>query len=74
MRRTQVYLTEEQLRALNRSARRERASMAQLVRDAVDAYLRREERVSPEAALDATFGASPDIEVPPRSEWRERDG
>ncbi|MGH9269391.1 MAG: hypothetical protein ACRD0D_14600 [Acidimicrobiales bacterium] len=42
--------------------------MAQLVREAVDAYL--EGRISdPEESLAATFGSLPDLVVPSRDEW-----
>jgi hypothetical protein len=38
------------------------------VREAVDLYLE-QQRSDPGAALDATFGALPDLQVPPRDEW-----
>ncbi|MGH2468336.1 MAG: CopG family transcriptional regulator [Candidatus Limnocylindrales bacterium] len=79
--RTQVYLTQTQRRRLDELAAARDTTMASLVREAVDAYLER----SPAAgtALDATFGALPDLEVPSRDEWddaassvgpRPRDG
>jgi hypothetical protein len=66
--RTQVYLTEEQRRRLDQLARRDRRSFAELIREAVDRYL---EAAGPpiEAALDSTFGRTPDLEVPSRDEW-----
>ncbi len=66
--RTQVYLTEEQRARLNERARREGLTMAQLVREAVDAYL------SAEDDLKATFGAAPEIasSIPSRDEWERR--
>jgi hypothetical protein len=66
--RTQVYLTMEQRKRLDELARKEHRSLAELVREAVDAYL----AVSPpsaRSALDATFGIAPDFEVPSRDEW-----
>jgi len=68
MRRYQMYLTEEQVRALDRRARKKNKSVASLVRDAVDRYIA---TVEPEGDYDEilkrTFGAIPDFEVPPRS-------
>ncbi|HEY8740321.1 MAG TPA: CopG family transcriptional regulator [Candidatus Dormibacteraeota bacterium] len=66
--RTQVYLTEEQRRRIDDIVARDGHSLAWIVREALDIYLagpapdRRQ-------ALDATFGAVPDIAVPPREEW-----
>lgn len=42
-----------------------------MVREAVDAYLASEP--DRQAALDATFGAIPDLEVPSRGEWERRE-
>ena len=44
MHRTQVLLTREQLKKLQAEAKRRRVSLAQLIREAVDAYLRQRER------------------------------
>lgn len=67
--RTQVYFTEEQRKQLDELAHREGKTMAQLVREAVDAYLDRKVVADYDAVLEATFGSMPDLEVPPRSEW-----
>ncbi|MBA3690348.1 MAG: ribbon-helix-helix protein, CopG family [Actinobacteria bacterium] len=70
--RTQVYLTADQRRGLDEVARREGKAMAEVVRDAVDAYL----SVAPlaaEQALETTFGSTPHLEVPSRAEWDRRD-
>lgn len=69
--RTQVYLTVEQRRRLDELARKEHRSLAELVREAIDAYLAGAPPV-PRVALDATFGIAPDIEVPSRDEWDRR--
>ena len=66
--RTQIYLTVEQRRRLDELARREGATLAALVRAAVDAYLEGAD-TDPEAALGATFGRSPQFKVPARAEW-----
>ncbi len=42
--------------------------LAELVREAVDAYLEHP-ATDRDAALDATFGTAPGIEVPSRDEW-----
>lgn len=66
--RTQVYFSEEQRRLLDARARREGKTLAALVREAVDAYVA-DEPVDLAEALDATFGALPDLVVPSRDEW-----
>jgi len=65
--RTQVYLTDEQRKRIDRVAAVEGLSMAQVIRRAVDEYL--DDRPDPEAALAATFGAVPDATVPSRDVW-----
>ncbi len=66
--RTQIYLTEEQRARLDALGRRDGKPLAALVRDAVDEYL---DHSAPDAdaALEATFGALPDLVVPSRDEW-----
>ena len=66
--RTQVYFTAEQRRRLDALDKREGKTLAQVVREAVDAY-RPEAPPDLEVVLDETFGAMPDIEVPGRGEW-----
>lgn len=67
--RTQIYLTDAQRAALDRRARMQDTTLAAVVRDAIDAYLARggSERVN--HALDAAFGAVPDLEHVDRGEW-----
>ena len=67
-RRTQIYLTADQRKRLDERRRRERRTLAELVREAVDAYLA-DRSVDPVTALDSTFGALPKLEVPSRDEW-----
>jgi hypothetical protein len=74
MRRTQVYLTDEQIEALQRTAARRRLSMAELIRQALDAFLKREAAGDPDQLLESTLGALPGLEVPPRTEWERRTG
>lgn len=69
--RTQVYLTAEQRERIEALRRRDGRSLAEVVRAALDAYLV-EPAVEREAALDSTFGALPDLEVPSRDEWDRR--
>lgn len=69
--RTQVYLTAEQRRRLDEIARRDRRSLAELIRAAVDEYLE-DAGPPPRDALEATFGATPELDVPGRDEW-DRD-
>jgi hypothetical protein len=66
--RTQVYFTVDQRRRLDAQARREGKTMAEVVREAVDAHVASEPRALG-TVLDETFGSIPDLETPPRSEW-----
>lgn len=70
--RTQVYLTEAQRKRLDELRRREHKSLAQLIREAVDSFLANA-RPDPAKALEESFGAFPQLEVPPREEWEERE-
>jgi hypothetical protein len=66
--RTQIYLTEEQRRRIDRVTAAEGVPMAEVIRRALDEYLR--DDVDPTTALDQTFGADPDAEVPSRDDWQ----
>lgn len=72
--RTQIYLTKKQRQQLDARRKREGKTLAAVVRDAVDAYLIRDESRAADiqAVLDRTFGSIPDLEVPSRDEWEER--
>jgi predicted DNA-binding protein len=65
--RTQIYLTREQREMVDQLAASEGVTMAEVVRRALNAYLGGE--ADPSAALKATFGTAPDIDVPSRDEW-----
>ena len=67
--RTQVYLTADQRKRLDDLTKRDGRSLASLIREALDLYLS-DQAVDPEAALDATFGAAKDLQVPSRNEWQ----
>ena len=66
--RTQVYLTKEQRARLDEIRRRDGRALAELVREAIDAYLGRSVP-SVDDALRETAGVLPDLEVPKRDEW-----
>jgi len=66
--RTQVYLTERQRRLLDETCRLRGLTLAEAVREAVDAYVAHEHSACADS-LDGTFGKLPDLEVPPRDEW-----
>jgi predicted DNA-binding protein len=66
--RTQIYLTEEQRRRIDLLAATTGTTLAEIVRRALDRYLR-EEQPDATAALTATFGADPDAKAPGRDEW-----
>ena len=66
--RTQVYFTQDQRRRLDARAAREGKTLAEVVREAVDAYVS-DEPADVAALLDETFGSMPELEVPSRTEW-----
>lgn len=69
--RTQVYLTAAQRARLDELRAQRDSTLAELVREAIDAYLDNEPRR--DAALERTRGALPDLEVPSRQEWGQRE-
>ena len=70
--RTQIYLSRDQRQQLDEISKRDHRPLAEVIRTAVDAYLSTHSADS-QAALSATFGASPDLTVPSRDEWRRFD-
>lgn len=70
--RTQVYLTAEQRRKIDDIRERDGRTLAQVIRDALDAYLE-SNHIDAEKVLEETFGIAPDFTVPPRSEWNRRE-
>lgn len=66
--RTQVYFTAEQRRRLDARSKKEGKTLAELVREAVDAYVT-DTNAELDSVLESSFGAMPDFEIPPRSEW-----
>ena len=74
MKRTQIYIEDDQDTRLERRAQVEGRTKSALIRDAIDQYLaRRSRKADVRIALDRTFGAVPGLEVPSRDEW-ERGG
>ncbi|HWB71917.1 MAG TPA: ribbon-helix-helix protein, CopG family [Egibacteraceae bacterium] len=65
--RTQVYFTQRQRSRLDEICRRRGTTLAAIVREAIDAYLDSDQDFDESVA--ATFGALPDLSVPPRDEW-----
>ena len=70
--RTQIYLTREQRERLDEVRRREGKPLAQVVREAIDAYLGSHSDEDVERAMHQTFGIDPSFSVPSRSEWDRR--
>lgn len=66
--RTQVYFTAQQRQALDELAQRDGKTLAEVVREAVDAYLAQAPG-DPEVVFDQTFGAIPGLRTPARGEW-----
>jgi hypothetical protein len=66
--RTQIYLTENQRQRIDQIVAAEGVSMADVVRRALDSYLAAAVP-DPRGALESTFGALPDLDVPSRDEW-----
>jgi hypothetical protein len=72
--RTQIYLTEQQRKALDARRRRERKTLAAVVRDAIDAYIGVPATADTQRILDESFGSIPDFKIPPRhGTWRKRE-
>ncbi len=67
-RRIQIYLTVDQRNRLDERRRRERRTLGEVVRAALDAYLA-DGSVDPVAALSETYGTLPNLVVPSRVEW-----
>lgn len=75
MRRTQIYLDEEQDRRLQRRARAVGKTKSALIREALDRFLSRQRAPSElAAALEETAGALPEITGPDRAEWERGYG
>jgi Arc/MetJ-type ribon-helix-helix transcriptional regulator len=75
MRRTQIYLDEEQDRRLAARARADGTTKSALIREAIDLLLkRRSRRADLQAHLDRSFGSLQGIEVPSRDEWDRGHG
>ena len=70
MKRTQIYLEEDQDRRLQARAKTEGTTKSAVIRQAIDEFLRRRsQRDELRSHLDATLGSIPGIEVPSRDEW-----
>jgi predicted DNA-binding protein len=67
MTRTQIYLSRDLRARVDERAEAEGKTMAEVVREAVERYV--DVPLDVDAALDATFGAVPTVEVPSRDEW-----
>lgn len=70
MKRTQIYLDEDQDRRLARRSRTTGKTKSELIREAIQRFLSREALPSDfEHGLRETAGALPDIQTPSRDEW-----
>lgn len=73
VKRTQIYLSEEQEARLDQRARAIGVTRSALIRAAVDAFLARDTPSNDlDDALSDTVGALPNLEVPSRDEWARR--
>lgn len=75
MRRTNIYLAEEQTAALDRLAAQQGVSRAELIRQLLDRVLTDADAsvISDLHAIDDSFGAMRDIDVPARTEGARED-
>jgi hypothetical protein len=69
--RTQIYLRSSQRRRLDEIAGSRGASLASVVREAVELYIA-QAPVDPTTALESTFGAAPEAQIPARDDWEAR--
>ena len=69
--RTQIYLHSSQRRRLDEIAGARGSSLASVVREAVELYIA-QAPVDPTTALESTFGAAPEAQIPERDDWVAR--
>ncbi len=69
--RTQIYLRSSQRQRLDEIAGARGASLASVVREAVELYIE-QAPVDPTSALESTFGAAPEAQAPARDDWEAR--
>lgn len=75
MRRTQIYIDDDQDRRLARRARASGKTKSALIREAIERFLGNRPEASTLAhALQETAGALPELEVPDRGEWERAAG
>ena len=75
VKRTQIYLDEDQDRRLERRAAAAGVTKSALIRSAIDRFLSRDPKPDElKDALEETFGALPGISVPSRDEWDRGHG
>jgi len=72
--RTQIYLTSEQRKRLDALRKIHHKTLAQVVREAIDAYIGEPVTAEAQRVLDESFGALPNLKVPSRkAEWAKRE-
>jgi hypothetical protein len=70
VKRTQIYIDDDQDRLLERRAKAAGTTKSALIRRAIDVFLmRKRENSELERILDETAGSMPDLQVPSRDEW-----
>ncbi len=70
MKRTQIYIEDDQDRRLQKRARATGKTKSQLIREAIDRLLSRERPSTDlKQALEETAGSMPGMSVPDRGEW-----
>lgn len=75
MKRTQIYLKDEQDQLLERRAKAAGLTKSAVIRQAIDAFLaRKQEKAELQTALDETAGSLPGLKVPGRDEWERGYG
>ncbi|MGH9196999.1 MAG: CopG family transcriptional regulator [Acidimicrobiia bacterium] len=75
MKRTQIYLDDDQDRRLRARARADGTTKSAVIREAIEAFLtRKSRRAEIEAHLEQTVGSIPRISVPSRDEWDRGHG
>ncbi|MBS0185276.1 MAG: CopG family transcriptional regulator [Proteobacteria bacterium] len=73
MNRTQIYLSDFEIKALDVLCHQTKRTRSSFIREALDFYLSHNNISEADDVFDKSFGCLVSIEKPDRQEWRERE-